>query len=117
MKNVLVVDDSEFSRRVLKEILTNNGYNIIGEAENGKDMLQKYDNLSPDIVTLDITMPVMDGIEALRQLMKTHKNACVVMCSAVGDRSIIVDAIKSGAKDYITKPFQESIVMDCFGKL
>lgn len=113
---VLITDDAAFMRMMLKDILTKNGHEVVGEAGNGIEMLQKYDETMPDIVTLDITMPNMDGLVALKELRKKHPNANVVMCSAMGQQSMVIDAIQSGAKDFIVKPFQEERVVECLAK-
>ena len=110
--NILLCDDAAFMRMMLRDILTKNGFTIVGEASNGKDMLEKYETLSPDLVMLDITMPEMDGLEALKQLKQRHKDAKVIMCSAMGQQSMVIDAIQSGAKDFIVKPFQADRVLE-----
>lgn len=113
---VLITDDAAFMRMMLKDILAKNGHEVVAEAGDGIEMLQKYDETMPDIVTLDITMPNMDGLVALKELRKKHPNANVVMCSAMGQQSIVIDAIQSGAKDFIVKPFQAEKVVECLAK-
>ena len=113
---VLITDDAAFMRMMLKDILTKNGHEVVAEAGDGIEMLQKYDETMPDIVTLDITMPNMDGLVALKELRKKHPNANVVMCSAMGQQSMVIDAIQSGAKDFIIKPFQAERVVECLAK-
>lgn len=113
---VLITDDTAFMRMMLKDILAKNGYEVVAEAGDGIEMLQKYDETMPDIVTLDITMPNMDGLVALKELRKKHPNANVVMCSAMGQQSMVMDAIQSGAKDFIVKPFQAERVVECLAK-
>lgn len=113
---VLITDDAAFMRMVLKDILAKNGHEVVAEAGDGIEMLQKYDETMPDIVTLDITMPNMDGLVALKELRKKHPNANVVMCSAMGQQSMVIDAIQSGAKDFIVKPFQAERVVECLVK-
>ena len=113
---VLITDDAAFMRMMLKDILAKNGHEVVAEAGDGIEMLQKYDETMPDIVTLDITMPNMDGLVALKELRKKHPNANVVMCSAMGQQSMVIDAIQSGAKDFIVKPFQAERVVECFAK-
>ena len=103
---VLVVDDAAFMRMMVKDILTKNGYEVVGEAENGMKALEKYQELKPDLTTMDITMPEMDGISAVKEIKKVDPNAKIVMCSAMGQQSMVIDAIQSGAKDFIVKPFQ-----------
>lgn len=113
---VLITDDAAFMRMMLKDILAKNGHEVVAEAGDGIEMLQKYDETMPDIVILDITMPNMDGLVALKELRKKHPNANVVMCSAMGQQSMVIDAIKSGAKDFIVKPFQAERVVECLAK-
>lgn len=113
---VLIADDAAFMRMMLKDILAKNGHEVVAEAGDGIEMLQKYDETMPDIVTLDITMPNMDGLVALKELRKKHPNANVVMCSAMGQQSMVIDAIQSGAKDFIVKPFQAERVVECLAK-
>ncbi|MEK7431862.1 MAG: response regulator [Cyanobacteriota bacterium] len=114
---VLVVDDAAFMRMMLKDILIKNGFMVIGEASNGAEAVLKYQELKPDIVTMDITMPEMDGITAVREIVKINPNAKVVMCSAMGQQAMVLDAIQSGAKDFIVKPFQEEKVIDAMTKV
>lgn len=113
---VLITDDAAFMRMMLKDILAKNGHEVVAEAGDGIEMLQKYDETMPDIVILDITMPNMDGLVALKELRKKHPNANVVMCSAMGQQSMVIDAIQSGAKDFIVKPFQAERVVECLAK-
>ena len=116
MSKVLIVDDAAFMRMVLSGILKKNGYEIIGEAANGKEALDKYKELHPDIVTLDITMPDIDGLQALKSIIAYDNHAKVVVCSAMGQQGMVLDAIKSGAKDFIVKPFQENRVLESLQK-
>jgi len=111
MQKILIVDDAKFMRLNLNNILKSE-FEIVGEAENGEKAVELYKNLNPDIVTLDITMPIKDGIEALKEIIEYDKNAKVVMCSAMGQKSIVIDAIKSGAKDFLVKPFQKEKVLE-----
>lgn len=113
---VLITDDAAFMRMMLKDILTKNGHEVVGEAANGAEMLIKYEETQPDIVTLDITMPEMDGLTAIKELRKKHPDANVIMCSAMGQQSMVIDAIQSGAKDFIVKPFQADRVIKCLSK-
>ena len=108
---VLIVDDAIFMRTVLKKMLQEEGYEIIGEANNGKEAIQKAKELQPDIVTLDITMPEMDGVTALPEIIKASPKSKVLMCSAMGQQPMVIEAIKAGAKDFIVKPFQKSRVV------
>ena len=105
-KNILICDDAAFMRMMIKDILTKNGYEIAGEAENGQKAVEKYNETKPDLVLMDITMPEMDGIQALKKIKETDPNACVIMCSAMGQQAMVIEAIQSGAKDFIVKPFQ-----------
>jgi two-component system, chemotaxis family, chemotaxis protein CheY len=107
MKRVLVVDDAAFMRLSLKTILEKNGYEIIGEAVNGRDAIEKFKILKPDIVTMDITMPELDGIQALSEIIKFDPKANVVILSAMGQEPRIREAITLGAKGFIVKPFKE----------
>ncbi len=106
MSTVLVVDDSKTSRTMLRNILVANGYEVIGEAENGQEGYDKYCELEPDFVTLDITMPVMDGIETLVKIKEYDENAKVIMVTAAGQKGKMLDAIKLGAAEFVTKPFE-----------
>lgn len=112
MAKILIVDDAKFMRMTLSNILTKAGHEIIGEGENGKDAIRLYRELQPDLVTLDITMPEMSGIEAVKEIKKEFPKAVVVMCSAMGQQKMVVEAIESGAKDFIVKPFDESRVIE-----
>lgn len=116
-KNILVCDDAAFMRMMIKDILTKNGYNIAGEAENGLKAVEKYNETKPDLVLMDITMPEMDGIQALKQIKATDPSACVIMCSAMGQQAMVIEAIQSGAKDFIVKPFQAERVLEAVKKV
>ena len=116
-KNILICDDAAFMRMMIKDILTKNGYNVVGEAENGKVAVDKYAELNPDLVLMDITMPEMDGIEALKAIRAKEPNAAVLMCSAMGQQAIVIEAIQSGAKDFIVKPFQAERVIEAVKKV
>ena len=109
---VLVVDDAAFMRMMVKDILSKNGYEIVGEAENGMKALEKYQELKPDLVTMDITMPEMDGITAVKEIKKVDPGAKVVMCSAMGQQAMVIEAIQAGARDFIVKPFQSDRVLE-----
>ena len=104
-------------RMMIKDILTKNGYNVVGEAENGKVAVDKYMELKPDLVLMDITMPEMDGIESLKAIRAKDPNACVIMCSAMGQQAMVIEAIQSGAKDFIVKPFQAERVLEAVKKV
>ena len=116
-KKVLIVDDAAFMRMMLKDILTKNGYEVVGEAENGNKALEKYKELKPDLVLMDITMPEVDGISALKNIRKEDGNAKVVMCSAMGQQNMVIEAIQSGARDFIVKPFQADRVLEAVKKV
>lgn len=117
MKKIMVVDDAAFMRLMLKNILSKNGYEIVGEAENGQEAVDKYKSLAPDIVTMDITMPIMEGVEAVKQIRSMDPNAKIVMCSAMGQQAMVVQSIQAGAKDFIVKPFQEERVLEAIQKI
>jgi two-component system chemotaxis response regulator CheY len=117
MAKVLIVDDAAFMRMMLKDILTKNGFEVAGEAQNGLLALEFYKNEKPDLVTMDITMPEMDGIQALKQIKGIDPTAKVIMCSAMGQQSMVMEAIKSGARDFIVKPFQPDRVLEAIKKV
>lgn len=116
-KNILICDDAAFMRMMIKDILTKNGYNIAGEAENGAKAVEKYNELKPDLVLMYITMPEMDGIQALKKIKETDPNASVIMCSAMGQQAMVIESIQSGAKDFIVKPFQADRVLEAVQKV
>ena len=116
-KNILICDDAAFMRMMIKDILTKNGYNVAGEAENGLKAIEKYKEVNPDLVLMDITMPEMDGIQALKEIKKLDGSATVIMCSAMGQQAMVVEAIQSGAKDFIVKPFQAERVIEAVKKV
>lgn len=113
---ILIVDDAAFMRMMIKEILSKNGYEVVGEAQDGTVAIEKYKELKPDLVTMDITMPEMDGIAALKEIKKFDSNAKVIMCSAMGQQAMVIDAIQAGAKDFIVKPFQADRVIEAIKK-
>ena len=115
-KRVMLVDDAAFMRMMLRDILTKNGYEVVGEAENGNIALEKYRELKPDLVLMDITMPEVDGIVALKNIRSEDSSAKVVMCSAMGQQNMVISAIQSGAKDFIVKPFQPERVLEAIEK-
>nr|WP_281419763.1 response regulator [Evansella tamaricis] len=116
MTKLLITDDAAFMRMTLKRIVTSAGYDVVGEAANGQEAVDLYKELNPDIVTMDITMPTMDGIEALQEIKKTDPNAKVIMCSAMGQQAKIVEAIQHGALDFIVKPFDHSRIIEALKK-
>ncbi|MGI6548900.1 MAG: response regulator [Syntrophomonadales bacterium] len=115
-KTILVVDDAAFMRMMIKDILTKNGYQVVGEADNGLNAIDKYEELKPDLVTMDITMPEMDGITAVKEIRKKNPNAKIIMCSAMGQQAMVIDAIQAGARDFIVKPFQPERVLEAVAK-
>jgi len=117
MKRVLIVDDAAFMRMALKTILEKNGFEVVAEAENGAMGVKKYISCQPDLVTMDITMPEMDGIRALKEIKAIDPNAKVVMISALGQEPHIKEAIKLGAKYFIVKPFKEEHVIEILNKV
>ena len=113
---ILIVDDAAFMRMMIKDILTKNGFEVVGEAADGAQAVEKYKETSPDLVTMDITMPEMDGITALKEIKKINPNAKIIMCSAMGQQAMVIDAIQAGAKDFIVKPFQADRVIEAISK-
>ncbi len=116
MATILIVDDTAFMRMTLKNILEKNGYQVVGEAEDGLQAIEKYKETSPQMVTMDITMPNLDGISAIKEIMKHDPNAKIVVCSAMGQKSLVIEALNAGAKDFIVKPFQPDRVLDSLKK-
>jgi two-component system, chemotaxis family, chemotaxis protein CheY len=116
-KNILIVDDAAFMRMMIKDILTKNGFNVVGEAENGLKAVEKYSELSPDLVIMDITMPEMDGIEAVKAIKGINASANIIMCSAMGQQAMVIESIQAGAKDFIVKPFQADRVIEAVTKV
>ena len=116
-KNILICDDAAFMRMMIKDILTKNGYNVAGEAENGAKAVEKYSEVKPDLVLMDITMPEMDGIQALKKIKSTDPAALVIMCSAMGQQAMVIEAIQCGARDFIVKPFQPDRVLEAVRKV
>jgi two-component system, chemotaxis family, chemotaxis protein CheY len=116
MARVLVVDDAAFMRKMLGDVLGKAGHEVVGEGSNGNEAVAQFQALRPDIMTLDITMPEKDGLVALKEILSLDASARVVMCSALGQESKVLEAIKSGAKDFVVKPFQPDRVVDAIGK-
>jgi two-component system chemotaxis response regulator CheY len=114
-RTILVVDDAAFMRMMIRDILAKEGY-VIHEAVNGRDAVEKYSEVQPDLVTMDITMPEMDGIAALQAIRATHPDARVLMVSAMGQQKMIVEALESGALDFLVKPFQPAKVLETVKK-
>ncbi len=117
MPRILITDDAAFMRMMLKDILTQGGHEVVGEAVDGVEACSKYKELRPDIVTMDITMPNMDGITALKTIIAEDPRAKIIMCSAMGQQAMVIQAIQSGAKDFIVKPFQPKRVLEAINKL
>ncbi len=115
-KSILICDDAAFMTMIINDILLKNGYNIAGEAENGVKAVEKYQETKPDLVLMDITMPEMDGIQALKKIKAIDANASVVMCSAMGQQAMVIESIQSGARDFIVKPFQPDRVIEAVKK-
>ena len=111
-KSVLICDDAIFMRTMVGDILTQAGYDVVGEAETGVQAVERYRELKPDLVTMDIVMPDMGGIDAVREIVKLDPEAKVLMCSAMGQQALVVEAIQAGAKDFVVKPFQPSRVLE-----
>ena len=114
---VLIVDDAAFMRMMIKDILEKNGFQVVGEANNGIKAVELYKKEKPDIVTMDITMPDMDGIEAVKAIRVFDPTAKVIMCSAMGQQTMVMDAIRAGARDFIVKPFQADRVLEAIRKV
>ena len=114
---VLVCDDAIFMRTMITDILNQAGYDIVGEAESCSQAVQRYRDLKPDLVTMDIVMPDMSGIEAVREICKADPDARILMCSAMGQQALVVEAIQAGAKDFVVKPFQPSRVLEAVQRL
>ncbi|HEY8541635.1 MAG TPA: chemotaxis protein CheY [Pseudothermotoga sp.] len=116
-KRVLIVDDAAFMRMLLKDIITKAGYEVAGEAANGVEAVEKFKELKPDIVTMDITMPEMNGIDAIKKIREFAPDAKIIVCSAMGQQAMVIEAIQAGAKDFIVKPFQHSRVIEALQKI
>jgi two-component system chemotaxis response regulator CheY len=117
LARILIVDDAKFMRITLSEIIISLGHEVVGEASCGAEAIEKYKQLCPDIITLDITMPNLSGIDALRQIKKIDSSAKIIMCSAMGQNKTVIEALGAGAKDFITKPFERDRVKDAINRL
>ena len=117
MKRVLIVDDAVVMRMMIKGILSKNGYEIVGEAQNGVEAVEKYRSLIPDLVTMDMVMPEMDGITAVKEIVAGHPDARIIMCTSMGQQALVVEAIQAGAKSFITKPFQPPKILETIQKV
>lgn len=116
MRTVLIADDTAFMRMTLRNILGKNGYKVVGEAEDGVQAIEKYKELNPNIVTMDITMPNLDGISAIKEIIKNDSQANIVVCSAMGQKTLVIEALNAGARDFIVKPFQPERILDALNK-
>ncbi len=116
MARVVVVDDAMFMRKMVKDALTKGGHEVVGEASNGAEAVDRFRELSPELLTLDITMPEKDGLAALKEIIALDPAARIVMCSALGQESKVLEAIKAGAKDFVVKPFKPERVLDAVAK-
>ena len=116
MARVLVVDDAAFMRKMVSDALTKGGHEVVGEGANGEEAVTRYQELQPDLTTLDITMPEKDGLAALKEIVALDPAAKVIMCSALGQESKVLEAVKSGAKDFVVKPFQPDRILDAAAK-
>ena len=116
-KRVLIVDDAAFMRMMIKDILSKNGYEVAGEADNGVKAVEKYKELTPDLVLMDITMPEMNGIDAVKNIKAIDPGAKIVMCSAMGQQAMVIESIQAGARDFIVKPFQADRVIEAVRKV
>lgn len=116
-KRVLICDDAVVMRMMIKGILSKSGYEVVGEAQNGAEAVDKYKELSPDLVTMDMVMPEMDGITAVKQIISHDPNAKIIMCTSMGQQALVVEAIQAGAKSFITKPFQPPKILETINKV
>ena len=117
MARILICDDAAFMRMIIRDILTKNNYEVVGEAENGRLALSKYKECRPDVVTMDITMPEMDGIQALKEIRRVDPEAKIIMCSGMGQQAMVIESIQAGAKDFIVKPFKAEKVIESIRKV
>jgi two-component system, chemotaxis family, chemotaxis protein CheY len=115
-KRILITDDALFMRVTLRNILTKSGYEIAGEASNGRESVELYQQMQPDLVTMDITMPEMDGISAVRRIRELNPDAKIIMCTAMGQKNMVMEAVAAGARDFIIKPFQPDKVLESVQK-
>ncbi|HLR75823.1 MAG TPA: response regulator [Virgibacillus sp.] len=117
MAKILVTDDAAFMRMQLRDILTKLGHEVVGEAENGIEAVKKFKNLQPDLITMDITMPELDGVEAVKQIKAIDSDVKIIMCSAMGQQGMVVEAIQAGANDFIVKPFTPERIKESLDKV
>ncbi len=116
-KSVLIVDDAAFMRMMLKKILTAEDFEVVAEASDGREAIKKYEEHEPDLVTMDITMPDMDGLEAVKEILDYDEDAKIIMVSAMGQQKMVVEAVQAGAEDFVVKPFEEERVLEAVGKV
>jgi two-component system, chemotaxis family, chemotaxis protein CheY len=116
-KRILIADDALFMRLMLKNILEGAGYQVVGEAADGREAIQKYGELKPDMLISDMVMPEMGGIDVLKEVLKQYPDANILICSAIGQQALVIEAIQAGAKDYIVKPFEQASVLETVGKI
>lgn len=116
-KKILIVDDAAFMRMMIKNIVIKHGYEVVGEAENGLHAVKLYKEVFPDLVTMDITMPEMDGIQGVKEIRKIDPNANIIVCSAMGQQAMVLEAIQAGAKDFIVKPFQQDRIIQAIERV
>jgi two-component system, chemotaxis family, chemotaxis protein CheY len=117
MAKIMIVDDTAFMRAMIRDMITGSGHEVVAEAKNGAEAVKLYSNAKPDLLTMDITMPDMDGVTALRNIRKIDPNAKVIMCSAMGQHAMVLDAIQAGAKDFIVKPLQQQRLLEAIQKV
>jgi two-component system chemotaxis response regulator CheY len=117
MARILIVDDAKFMRLTLTTILQKGNHEVVGEAENGKQAIEMCNQLQPDLITMDITMPEMNGLEALKEIKQSTPTVKIIMCSAMGQQKMVVEAIEAGAKDFIVKPFEENRVLEAVNRV
>lgn len=116
-RQVLITDDTAFMRMTLRNILEKNGYEVVGEAEDGQVAVDRYTELRPDLVTMDVTMPKMDGITAIKKIMEIDPQAKIIVCSAMGQKALVIEALNAGARDFIVKPFQAERIINAVQKV
>jgi len=116
-KRILIVDDAAFMRMMIKNIVSKHGYEVVGEAENGAIAVELYKEFHPDVVTMDITMPEMDGVEGVKNIRQFDPEARIIMCSAMGQQAMVMEAIQAGAKDFIVKPFQQDRILQAIERV
>jgi two-component system chemotaxis response regulator CheY len=117
MARILIADDASFMRQMIREIIEPEGHEVVGEATNGIEAVDLYNELSPDLVTMDIVMPKRSGIDAVKAILAEHPTACVVMCSALGQETLVMEALQAGARDFIVKPFKPDSVVSTIAKM